>query len=215
MHIQGGAMKRKLVEKGDMTELGVQYTDWEATGQAAKSMTANDKLWLAKFCSGFSSTASQMWYRELAQRKKEEKLNNEKKDECSNASNTSTRTLSRSSSPDGTLVNLSYWKDDLCPLCRTGRENTKHVLRCQDDQAKQYRKDGVLVFANWLRDQRTDPVIVTCLSGALQNSTTATFELNMEHTDCTPLHLAAAREQDEIGCINFFLGRISQKWREV
>lgn len=78
MHIQGGIMIKKIIDKGDITELGVKYTDWEATGQAAKSMTAHEKLWLAKCCSGFSLTASQMWCRELSRRKKEEKIRLEK-----------------------------------------------------------------------------------------------------------------------------------------
>ena len=109
MHIQGGAMKKKLIDKGDMNTLGVQYTDWEATGQAAKSMTAHEKLWLAKFCSGFSPTASQMWYRELSRRKKEEKTRekSEKADESSENYDDDDEVQNNLPDP-GSLTDLSY-----------------------------------------------------------------------------------------------------------
>ena len=216
MHIQGSAMKRKLIEKGDMTPMGVQYTDWEATGRAAKTMTAHEKLWLAKFCSGFSPTASQMWYRELSRRKKEEKMQEKNTNEEKSDEESVNEVDARDKLPaPGSLTELSYWQDDLCPLCRMQRENTKHVITCDSEQATKYRNDSITLFTNWLRDQLTDPAIVSCFSVALKNHNSQAFSHSIKHTDATPLHHTAAMEQDEVGYVNFFFGRVSQKWREL
>lgn len=89
------------------------------------------------------------------------------------------------------------------------------MLTCTNPAASKYRNESIVLFANRLRDQRTDPAIVMCISGAFKNNSPTTFQTNMIHTDATPLHIAAAMEQDEIGHINFFFGRVTQKWREI
>ena len=66
-------MKTKLVEKGDISAEGIDLVDWRAIGDTAKSLTATEKLWVSKFTSGFSATASQMHYRYLGLKKKQEK----------------------------------------------------------------------------------------------------------------------------------------------
>ena len=64
MHIQGEAVKKKLIEKGDVSSNAIDLIDWFAIGGASKLLTMYEKLWVSKFVSGFSATASQMHYRE-------------------------------------------------------------------------------------------------------------------------------------------------------
>ena len=78
-HIQGHAMKTKLIAKGDITDDAIDLVDWYTIGQTAKTLSINEKMWVAKFTSGFSPTASQMYYREVGRqnskkRKKKRKV---------------------------------------------------------------------------------------------------------------------------------------------
>ena len=52
-HIHGGAMRKKLVEKGDVSQEGIGVIDWEPIGIAGKNLTEYERLWVAKITSGF------------------------------------------------------------------------------------------------------------------------------------------------------------------
>ena len=102
-------MRLKLEEKGDLSSSVFDLVDLYSIAGASKSLTIVEKLWLTKFVSGFSLTASQMYYRECskAKRKQHKKTVEEE------------------------INTTAPWNDDICPLCDTHRENTKHVLICK------------------------------------------------------------------------------------
>ena len=72
-HIHGGAMRRKLVDKGDVSSDGINFIDWKAIGATGKNRTAYERLWVAKFTSGFCGTASQLHFRYLNKKRKKKK----------------------------------------------------------------------------------------------------------------------------------------------
>ena len=59
-----------MIEPRDITRQAVPLVDWNAIGSASKLQTTGDKLWVAKFVSGFTATVVQMTYR--YQKKKSE-----------------------------------------------------------------------------------------------------------------------------------------------
>lgn len=210
-HIHGGALRRKLVEKGDVTATGINYIDWNAIGAAGKSLTASERLWVAKFTSGFCGTASQLHFRYLGKVQQNEKKMKEDK-----------QSSEETKSPDDGIEKciqleekLSQWTTDLCPLCSDTRENTKHVVQCHHTSAVQFRKNQFLLFADWLSTQRSDQCFRDCISLVLQSDLRTSFTTAMKQFTSSPLHIQAAAEQDEIGGVNFLFGRVSKKWREV
>ena len=50
---------------------GINFIDWKAIGAAGKNLTVYERLWVAKFTSGFCGTASQLHFRYLHFKKKE------------------------------------------------------------------------------------------------------------------------------------------------
>jgi len=190
--IHGKNMKIKLHEKGDLLEDAFDLVDWHAIAQASKMLTIGEKLWIAKFTSGFCATASQMRYREIGKttKKKHKKTIEDEVD------------------------NIAPWNDDLCPLCKLTRANTKHVLCCTDSEATNFRTDAFLQLQEWLTIQRTNPVIIQCVIGRLNGSNADTFSSHMMEVSTDPIDLQAAQEQDRIGHTNFLFGRVSRYWKE-
>lgn len=204
-HVHGGAMKKKLIEKGDISAQGVTFIDWNAIGAAGKNLTAYEKLWVTKFSSGFCGTATHMHFRYISKQRQKEKDELAKLDENGN-SNGNNIELNES---------LSQWTNDLCPLCAAERENTKHVLKCTHHDASFYRLQQFNSFSEWLTTQRSDPSFRDCVILVLQSQYSMSFTSAMKTITTSKLHLSAAAEQDEIGTNNFLLGRLSRKWREI
>ena len=137
-------------------------------------LTVGEKLWIAKFTSGFCATASQMRYREIGKttRKKHKKTIEDE------------------------VNNIAPWNDDLCPLCKLTRENTKHVLCCTDSEATNFRTDAFLQLQEWLITQRTNPAIIQRVIGKLNGSNADTFLSQMIEVSTDSIDLQAAQEQD-------------------
>ena len=207
-HIHGTAMRRKLVEKGDVLVEGIDMIDWEAIGMAGKHLTAYEKLWVTKFTSGFCGTATQMHYRYVSKKKKKEKEALDELDE--NEENNTEQQKDIVIDQE-----VSQWTHNLCPLCSTVRENTKHVLICPQKEATFYRSQQFTIFSDWLISQKSDPHFRECVIMVLRSKTNMSFAAAMRTITTSRLHLTAAQEQDIIGLPNFLLGRLSRKWREV
>ena len=191
-HIHGNKMKLKLDEKGDLSSAAFDLVDWYSIAGASKSLTISEKLWLTKFVSGFSPTASQMYYRECskAKRKKHQKTVEEE------------------------INTTAPWNDDTCPLCNIHRENTKHVLVCMNDGAVEHRKQAISEFEEWLTVQRTNPTIITCFIRRMKEEDCQTYSDAMNSISSDSIDLKAASEQDLIGHTNFLFGRLSRFWKE-
>ena len=52
-HIQGSYLKKHLIQKGYLTNDIFKFVDWDAIHRGSKLVTAGERLWIAKFVSGF------------------------------------------------------------------------------------------------------------------------------------------------------------------
>ena len=59
---------------------------------------------------------------------------------------------------------LSQWDSNLCQLCTSTKENTKHVVICNHEEATTYRMQQLTLFITWLSTQRSDPSFRDCIS---------------------------------------------------
>ena len=72
-HIHRSAMRHKLVDKGEISSDGIKFIAWKEIAAAGKNLTAYEHLWVAKFTSGFCGTVSQLHFRYVSKKEKEEK----------------------------------------------------------------------------------------------------------------------------------------------
>ena len=99
-----------------------------------------------------------------------------------------------------------------CPRCDEDEEDNKHVIRCQDPDAKlkwNAEFDRLLI---WMSKQRTDPALQAAILAKIQ-----AWQRNFPSYHYRgPRELEEAiKEQDKIGWWNFMLGRVSKKITEV
>ena len=206
-HIHGSAMRRKLVDKGDVASDGIKFIDWKAIAAAGKNLTAYERLWVAKFTSGFCGTVSQLHFRYVSKKEKEEKTALKTRHEIERVGNDD-ESKNKCIEMD---EHLSQWNTDLCPLCSLTTENTKHVIQCTLEEAADYRQKQFLLFTTWLTSQRSDLFFRDCVSMVLKSERSITFFDAMRQIASSKLHIEAAREQDSIGWFNFLFGRLSKK----
>ena len=90
-HVLGTKLANKMIQRGDISREAFPLIDWNATQNASKIQTSGDKLWVAKFVSGFTATAVQMHYRH--QQKKNETI-------------------------DEFNADFRRWRSDMCPICK-------------------------------------------------------------------------------------------------
>ena len=119
-----------------MSSDGINFIDWKAIGAAGKKMTAYERLWIAKFTTGFCGTASQLHFRYVSKKKKEEKDKLETRYETSRDRNDDESKNKCIEMDD----QLSKWNTNLCPLCFLAKENTKHVIQCTHKEATDYQQ---------------------------------------------------------------------------
>ena len=185
-HILGTRLINKMIRRQDISKEAVAHVDWTMMGGASKSQTAGDRLWLAKFVSGFAATAVQMTYRD--QKKTDEKQDDFDQD-------------------------FRRWKSDLCPLCKLHRETQFHVLDCESTRAKKFRNKTHTALSEWMEQQHTDPIINQCFMLVLTGNGNISFTTAMERYTNDVTYHEAVRSQDLIGYYNFQFGRISKAWK--
>ena len=119
----------------------------------------------------------------------------------------------------GTASMMSRWKSggwesDRCPLCGTSRETVDHLLWCSASSCKQRRHDATIDFVQWMRDNHTEASIQYCITQILQRGPSTTFQAHTN--ECiNPLVRLAGLQQDDIGMMNFFRGRVSSTWMKI
>ena len=185
-HVQGTEIINHLIRNDTLSRQAVQHIDWNAIKGGAKLLPAGDKLWMSKFASGFCATASQMCFRDV--KKKDENQDEYDKD-------------------------YTKWKSDRCPLCKTERENSAHVLQCTYKRATKNRLRQLRDMRTWFDLQHTDPIISSCILHTLESSHDQTFHDSMTSITSDEEYIQAALSQDSIGRVNFCYGRISKRWR--
>lgn len=147
-HILGTKLINKMITRNDITSVAVSHIGWNVMGGASKYQTSGDCLWLAKFVSGFTATAVQMTYRDQKRTKEsEENFDQDHK----------------------------RWKCDLCPICKSARENQFHVIICPSKRSQRCRKKTLNTLSQWFDQQHTDPYIAQCVMNVLSMDGTMSF----------------------------------------
>ena len=154
----------------------------------AKLLPAGDKLRISKFVSGFCATASQMCYSDA--KKKDENQEDYDKD-------------------------YTKRKNDRCPMCKTERETSAHVLHCTHKRATRNRCRQIRDLSTWFDLQHTDPIISSCIIQTLESSHEHNFYDSMVCLTSDEVYLQCALSQDAIGRTNFGFGGISKQWRTL
>ena len=119
----------------------------------------------------------------------------------------------------GTASMMSKWKEggwesSLCPRCGLCDETTEHILWCTFDPARDCRHQATLHFVQWLNDNHTEPSLLFCITQILQKGPTTSFKKETSHC-INPKIKQLGCDQDLIGFMNFFRGRISKRWYDI
>ena len=187
-HILGTKLINKMITRNDISSEAVSHIDWTMMGGASKYQSSGDRLWLSKFVSGFVAMAVQMKYRD-------QKKKSESQETCDN--------------------DYTRWKCDLCPICKSERENQYHVIICPSKRSKRCRKKTLTTLSQWFDQQHTDPFITQCVINVLSEDGKLSFYDAMMRLTDNDAHLDAAKSQDLIGFHNFQFDRISRLWKFV
>ena len=106
---------------------------------------------------------------------------------------------------------------DLCPLCHSTAENTRHILRCPHTTISMARKDSILTIVTKLRKIHTAPLIIRRIQYLFHRWNTHQPIRNFSSRP-SPLHKlmkSTIKSQKAIGIFHFFRGIISQHWSQV
>ena len=107
------------------------------------------------------------------------------------------------------------WMSDLCPLCNNHIETTSHLICCNDERAREQYASSIEKFFLHLTRTHTHPSIIEIFERVLRNPWPTSFEFSLSPYENNELVKQAAKEQDEIGWINFFKGHISKQWAKI
>ena len=187
-HVLGTKLINKMISRSDLTRQMVPMIDWDAMEGASKMQTSGERLWLAKFVSGFIATAIQMSYRD-------QKRKTETQEEFEN--------------------DYRRWKCDKCPVCKKERETQYHILVCTSKRIYKRRMKTINDMSKWFDEQRTDPLISQCVDSVLRQDGNLSFKTAMTNLTLDSNYLHAAACQDIIGFKNFIIGRVSREWKHL
>ena len=104
------------------------------------------------------------------------------------------------------------WNENTCPICKHEIENSRHMIKCNDEKTKVQYAKSIQKFFDYIHKVHTHPSICTIFEQALKDSTPTSFAILTENMESDNMIKMAAIEQDEIGWDNFFKGHISKKW---
>ena len=62
-----------MITQNDIASAAVSHIDWNMMGGASKYQSSGDRLWLAKFISGFTAAVIQMTYRDQKRKSESQK----------------------------------------------------------------------------------------------------------------------------------------------
>ena len=186
-HTLGTKKVNKMIERKEVSRQAVPLIDWKAIENASKLQTTGDKLWIAKFVSGFIVNAVQMTYRH--QQKKSETDEQYHND-------------------------FRRWKSDLCPICKNERENQHHIMCRGARNMRRYRKKTIKSLSQWLEQNGTDPILSEMILLVLYQDGNISFYKTAKMITDNEEYYRLALDQDCIGYQNFIMGRISFRWKK-
>ena len=115
--------------------------------------------------------------------------------------------------PTGSIVcRYGQGLPDYCSLCKSPGEDFHHILRCTNPARAMWRLKLLSALQKQCFTIKTDPVLIDILLGGLTNwlrQTPFTFD------GFPPEYHALIQEQNNIGWVHFFQGRISTRWAET
>ena len=107
------------------------------------------------------------------------------------------------------------WDTNLCPICQQCKENTDHLIQCQDERPKSHYQKAIQKLFKFLKNSHTHPSIIQIFQSTLSNNLPTSFEYFVPTYGIDQDVITAAREQDEIGWKNIFKGHLSSKWAHL
>ena len=113
------------------------------------------------------------------------------------------------------------WNHSKCPRCGCQDEDTKHVIMCQDEEARENLYNSITIIDDWMEKYDTHPAIRQIFSTTLFQFSETTFENTAEFilfedtSESAKIIRQAAIEQDEIGWLNTYEGKLSTKWELI
>ena len=111
------------------------------------------------------------------------------------------------------MMHWRFWDHNKCPCCEqeTVVETKEHLIECPDPRCADTWESSMDGLELWMDSVGTHPDIASCIMDTLRNRDLAASFV----ASSNDITMAAASEQDSIGCHNFIQGRISKKWRDL
>jgi len=106
------------------------------------------------------------------------------------------------------MKNRKAWDTNLCPICQQSKENTDHLIQCQDERSKSQYQKAIQKLFTFLKNSHAHPSIKRIFQSALSNNLPTSFEYFVPTYEIDQDVRIAAREQDEIGWKNIFKGHL-------
>jgi len=107
------------------------------------------------------------------------------------------------------------WDTNLCPICQQCKENTDHLIQCQDERSKSHYQKAIQKLFKFLKNSHTHLPIIQIFHSTLSNNLPTSFEYFVPTYEIDQDIIRASREQDEIGWKNIFKGHLSSKWAHL
>ena len=129
-----------------------------------------------------------------------------------------TKFVSKFTANGRNMLRWNKWNHSKCPRCDQQDENNLHILMCEDDEARENLYEKITELDEWMEKYDTNPTIrnifITTLFdfGRSNFDTTAQFMLFDDQSESANMIRETAFEQDEIGWMNTFEGKLSTKW---
>ena len=129
-----------------------------------------------------------------------------------------TKFVSKFTATGRNMRRWNKWNHSKCPRCNQNNEDNLHVIMCPDGEARENLYESISKIDEWMEKYDTHPAIRHIFSTTLHDFgqsrfyENATFILFDDTSQLSTLIREAAAEQDEIGWLNTFEGKISKTW---
>ena len=127
-----------------------------------------------------------------------------------------TKFVSKFTATGRNMRRWNKWSHSKCPRCDQNNEDNSHVI--PDGEARENLYENISTIDEWMEKYDTHPAIRHIFSKTLHDFGQTSFHYNAsfilfdDASDMATLIRKAAAEQDEIGWLNTFEGKLSTTW---
>lgn len=129
-----------------------------------------------------------------------------------------TKFVSKFSATGRNTLRWNKWNHSKCPRCNQNNEDNLHVVMCPDEEVRENLYENISKIEDWMDKYDTHPAINHMFSTTLYDfgqsnfTDNALFILFDDESNIATIIKEAASDQDEIGWLNTFEGKLSKKW---